>query len=411
MRATIKSEKGYALLVVLFLIVFIFTVSAVFIRGSLSNAKQEQRVDQNHLAVVAAEMGVDYYIGKVNNEERKILYEVLNNIHVDLVKLNDCGGIPNSKVQGCQSIKSIETILREARGEYIEKVDNLVGNIKQSEPTKVILYSADNKNIESSPYSYEVDKDEVSRVEKDGKLDIKIGVIGNSKAERSKLLKTNLSFEIPKFVIRKTSGQKETVFNPGNIYDFFNKNNEYEKKAGCSAQNGQCLSGKFYSEGSKSANNPNNQGGLIWVHNGYLNAGNMNQFNFTFITKSLEGKNMNQMKGKLLLLGEENKKGEIPQRISIKFQSSGKLCVNVDGFSKSDIERITFDKPGQVQFFSSLINPVWPSNANESPKKSGSLVDFVNDCLEQPLIEIETPGIVQYEVFNSALDLLVDVKY
>ena len=30
-------------------------------RGSLSNAKQEIKVDQNHLSVVAAEMGIDYY--------------------------------------------------------------------------------------------------------------------------------------------------------------------------------------------------------------------------------------------------------------------------------------------------------------------------------------------------------------
>ncbi|GEM_PF-5757194 len=55
------NEKGYALLLVLFLIVFITVITVVFITGSLSNAKQEQRVDENQLAVTAAEAGVDYY--------------------------------------------------------------------------------------------------------------------------------------------------------------------------------------------------------------------------------------------------------------------------------------------------------------------------------------------------------------
>ncbi|WP_040759204.1 hypothetical protein, partial [Sporosarcina newyorkensis] len=57
----LKGQEGYALVLVLFLIVFIITVSAVFMRGSLSNANQEQIVDKNGLSVASAEMGVDYY--------------------------------------------------------------------------------------------------------------------------------------------------------------------------------------------------------------------------------------------------------------------------------------------------------------------------------------------------------------
>lgn len=56
-----KNERGYALLIVLLLIVFIFSISAIFMRGSLSNAKQEVKVDNTHLSVMAAEMGIDYY--------------------------------------------------------------------------------------------------------------------------------------------------------------------------------------------------------------------------------------------------------------------------------------------------------------------------------------------------------------
>lgn len=55
------NQKGYSLLIVLFLIVFIITVTAVFMRGSIGNAKQEKIIDKNQLSVVVAEMGIEYF--------------------------------------------------------------------------------------------------------------------------------------------------------------------------------------------------------------------------------------------------------------------------------------------------------------------------------------------------------------
>ncbi|WP_040287494.1 hypothetical protein [Sporosarcina koreensis] len=57
----VKKEQGYALLIVLFAIVFITVITAVFMRGAISNATQGQTLDQNNLVVVSAEAGVDYY--------------------------------------------------------------------------------------------------------------------------------------------------------------------------------------------------------------------------------------------------------------------------------------------------------------------------------------------------------------
>lgn len=62
------NEKGYALLLVLFLIVFIMIVSTVVIRGSLSHANQEKVVDTNHLTVVTAEAGIELVKSALNNE-------------------------------------------------------------------------------------------------------------------------------------------------------------------------------------------------------------------------------------------------------------------------------------------------------------------------------------------------------
>jgi len=63
-----RNEKGYALLIVLFLITFIMIASATFVSASVSNAKQEKTVDSNNTAVAAAEMGVDYYKTALSNE-------------------------------------------------------------------------------------------------------------------------------------------------------------------------------------------------------------------------------------------------------------------------------------------------------------------------------------------------------
>ncbi|WP_039042196.1 hypothetical protein [Sporosarcina sp. ZBG7A] len=71
-----SNERGYALLIVLLLVVLIMSISAVFMRGAISNAKQEQRVDKNHLSVVSAEMGVDYYATSFTNR----YYEVKDRV-------------------------------------------------------------------------------------------------------------------------------------------------------------------------------------------------------------------------------------------------------------------------------------------------------------------------------------------
>jgi len=71
------NEQGYAMILVLMLIVVITISSAVFMRASISNAKQEQIVDGNNLSVVAAETGVDYYktaiVNEFNNEKYNLM--------------------------------------------------------------------------------------------------------------------------------------------------------------------------------------------------------------------------------------------------------------------------------------------------------------------------------------------------
>jgi len=57
----LKNNDGYALLLVLFLIVFFVSISAVITNASINHSKQEVTIDRSNQTVVAAEMGVDYF--------------------------------------------------------------------------------------------------------------------------------------------------------------------------------------------------------------------------------------------------------------------------------------------------------------------------------------------------------------
>jgi len=72
-----KNEKGYVLIIVLFAVVFITVITAVFMRGALSNATQEKTVDENNLVVVSAESGVEYYTWKLKQlyDEKALIAE------------------------------------------------------------------------------------------------------------------------------------------------------------------------------------------------------------------------------------------------------------------------------------------------------------------------------------------------
>lgn len=109
-----KSQRGYALLIVLFLVVLIMSLSALFFRSSLNNATQEVEVDENHLTVVAAEMGVDYYTTLYINEFLKQQYIQDQKISKLIRDNTGSNKTPDYKKYRTDSINSIETALKTA---------------------------------------------------------------------------------------------------------------------------------------------------------------------------------------------------------------------------------------------------------------------------------------------------------
>ncbi|MGG0644523.1 hypothetical protein ABE021_11340 [Sporosarcina gallistercoris] len=126
----VRNETGYALLLVLLLIVFITILTAVFLRGSISNAKQEQAVDKNHLTVISAETGMDYYKNYFSN----IYYDNIPELEVEANRLieaqknkgNSSGNSNNGKAVAVDYVlvqKSINDLLLTKMKNGIQKVN------------------------------------------------------------------------------------------------------------------------------------------------------------------------------------------------------------------------------------------------------------------------------------------------
>lgn len=376
-----KNEQGYAILLVIMLIAFIMIVSVSFVTASISNAKQERTVDTNNLAVIAAEMGIEYYINKLTIEEVKASQETFKVIQEEVNKYNECFEVPADKHIRCPGVKTIEQIKVLAVTKYNNELTAGLNRIKDEGATKV-----DGSNLQLT-YGLK----DYSLSLKDDILTINYTVEGISISSK-KLVKAAAVLTLPKFVEVAKSNVDIPIIDPtiDAVFDYFSGKGNFKKEAACLSNN-TCNDGYYSSAGFKEIGNLNNQNNVFWLHDGGLEIKNMNSmgakfklFVDTIITNN--NPSMHSMAGKLLLLGKADGKGVLGNGYSIKFDNivTGKVCINVDGFPKDQIEKIDFDNKNQVHFYSGSPNPIWPSNAGGSPKYTKSLFLFAYDCAFGP---------------------------
>ena len=108
------NERGYALLIVLLLVVLMLGVSAVFMGGSMNHAKQEETVDRSNQSIAAAEMGVLYYSSDFQRSITTIRQEVADRTRIELNALVAC--IESSAKIGCA--------LSSERSAWEQRIDN-----------------------------------------------------------------------------------------------------------------------------------------------------------------------------------------------------------------------------------------------------------------------------------------------
>ena len=184
-----RNEGGYSLLIVLLFIVIIMIVSSTFMMASISNAKQEKKVDMNNLAVVAAEMGVDYYKTFVFNEFNVKNKELLTQAQNEINRLINSREYPNMN-----------------SGEIAQNLEVIRQNLKISlrdHFNKEMLELHPPKNISTEMKFDDLVSYNASIVE-DGVL-VKGTVIGHNLDNR-KSLNFDITFRIPKLKLGAVDG-------------------------------------------------------------------------------------------------------------------------------------------------------------------------------------------------------------
>jgi type II secretory pathway pseudopilin PulG len=85
----IENQRGYALLIVMLTIIIFLSLSAVFMSASINHSNQEQTVDKNNQAVVAAEMGVKKIHNQLRNDFLRNTPTYLDFASNEIRKFND----------------------------------------------------------------------------------------------------------------------------------------------------------------------------------------------------------------------------------------------------------------------------------------------------------------------------------
>lgn len=110
------NNRGYALLIVLFTIIIFLSLSAVFISASLNHVTQEQTIDKNNQAVVAAELGVKYVDSHMQNQAEILYKKHLNELKTAVNSLKNCNG--NSQNSNCKTQAVINFLISQQLDKY-----------------------------------------------------------------------------------------------------------------------------------------------------------------------------------------------------------------------------------------------------------------------------------------------------
>ncbi|MGM0854969.1 MAG: hypothetical protein ACQEWI_20580 [Bacillota bacterium] len=92
-----KNEKGYALVTVLLMVVVFMVISLSFMGQSFSSVKQNKEVEKEYQSVALAEMGVEYFGGKVRNVLKES--EIDGTTNSEGLKMKVEGSLENEKVE------------------------------------------------------------------------------------------------------------------------------------------------------------------------------------------------------------------------------------------------------------------------------------------------------------------------
>lgn len=159
-----KNENGYALLIVLLMVVLFLSISATFIAGSLNHAKQEKTVDTSNQAVASAEMGVVYYTEDFKRTLEIVRSELVREMQDELDVIDTCNG--------CDSAFLKTQLDHKIRTEYIASIKEKVIHMDTNEA----LYLKNTSDDGSMNYTIE----SANAVEKSEAIEITLNLKGKA---------------------------------------------------------------------------------------------------------------------------------------------------------------------------------------------------------------------------------------
>ncbi|MFP8782155.1 hypothetical protein [Planococcus plakortidis] len=126
-----KNQEGYALVIVLLMVVLFLGISATFMAGSINHAKQEQTVDTTNQSVASAEMGVRYYSADFQREIGIVKSEIIETTQNRLKSIVECFKSGDSSCDEPTELKELEKeIDKEMKAEYILKIKTKVEELE-----------------------------------------------------------------------------------------------------------------------------------------------------------------------------------------------------------------------------------------------------------------------------------------
>ena len=418
------NDGGYALLIVLFTIIIFLSLSAVFMRASLNHVTQEQTVDKNNQAVVAAELGVKYVESQMQNQITFLYNKNVNELRIAVNQLVNCNS--NSNIN-CKNQTNINSLISQQIVKYKEELNLYYQTFKTLD--KDIVQNKVNYSIVDISITPELESTNIDEVTY---YQLPFSIQGDTKL-KPVILQNELLVPIPTFVSSITSKDNPIPEpNPSNSSELnkylftppttnlncseimpileetickLKKTETISSVLGNSqasinyskitilaediqasfCPSGNCISGypnlKVYSNKDVSIDQIKSLSQITLFLDGTINIDtNGNNYGGTAIVKSVNSENhFKNIRGLVFITGDNSN----PIRIYIDKQTDakfGKLCINLDGI---DIENSTFEvkngnsKHENIYYYTSDSYRQIP----DAERYIGNYKDFVNYCI------------------------------
>lgn len=411
----LHNQKGYALLLILLMIMLFVSVAAVITNASFNHSNQEIALDSNNQVIVAAEMGVKYY----STEIQSIADQVRKTIMIDTVqplldsyelKYNECNseGFVNPS---CNPYKSLSEFVNYvnlvSKNLFISRMEDQLAFFTSTDTKDItdklgfelleiqpiigtegtVSFSVEGKNIENNSEvlisemtintpnfltTHQNLNESASDIEQWNAM-----LLAAPFAEQSCFPGSNITAP---YICQMGDKSLQEIINSGAPLSILNQliviNSTNSDLCSKSGNCGIDMKGMtVYNQTSVDlGTNFNNTSNGTFYNNGYFRVdNNLQNLDANIVTTSMEVKNFKNITGKVLILGTPEKTGTASfQNVSVK--DAGKLCINLDGLNSFTFGQLN-GTADQIIFYSSNKNPQYGRTIF-----AGSYQEFLQSC-------------------------------